>query len=406
MINSHTTAPNALHCTSISISAGAVCSKVKCNECSNINTDYQIHTKPIAVNAVSDAVATAMHQNAVEMHPSEAFLTHVRTLQMMKLRLKGIDEGQSVHISQKEIEAVYFVYPMFDRKTEIQKLIDAGKLEVSEGISKKTGYKIKLYKCLIAGNVDFSILPKREPLSELESSMMQNLLRVSLREGAPSTLYFDTFLQYRNEFLRQFFTVDSFAGRVHTPITNFHRTHRPNILIDGCETVSFDVATMQPLLLGKILQHNVGQNNFSNWINVGRDIYTMLQQAAKLESRDKGKKRFFELIFAPPSGELVAMFGNDNKNWIDWINAYKTRPEPRNPHTDIKRYSNLAWLLQRTEAETMRKVWRGLTASHVPFLSVHDEIICKESDRRETESVFRSILDATFKFYKLNINKQ
>jgi hypothetical protein len=39
----------------------------------------------------------------------------------------------------------------------------------------------------------------------------------------------------------------------------------------------------------------------------------------------------------------------------------------------------------------------------IPFLSVHDEIIVKLTDRHQAESLFRRVLDNEFTFYKLNV---
>jgi hypothetical protein len=331
----------------------------------------------------------------------ERFVTYVRTLQFMKTRLKGIDEGEGVHISQKEIEQRFFVYPRYNRRHELMELIRCGELAVSEAISGSTGRKMLLYTALRAGAIDLHLL-KRDPkqYGVNHSQMKDNLKLVSLVPGAPSTPYFDAFLKYKDELMDLFFTVDDFARRVHTPITNFHRTHRPNILLDGCTTIGLDVTTMQPLLLGRILQDRIGLNDFSEWINSGKDIYIMLKDAAGLDTRDQGKKRFFEILFAKPNESLSLLFGH--ADWITWINSYKRQYEPKNPHSRHKPHSNLAWLLQSTEVKVMRRVWESLNIAEIPFLSVHDEIICKESDRHQAESLFRKVLDHEFSYYKLN----
>jgi len=46
-----------------------------------------------------------------------------------------------------------------------------------------------------------------------------------------------------------------------------------------------DVATMQPLLLGKILLSEIGSNEYSDWINYGKDIYIMLKKSQFKNSR-------------------------------------------------------------------------------------------------------------------------
>ena len=97
------------------------------------------------------------------------------------------------------------------------------------------------------------------------------------------------------------------------------------------------------------------------------------------------------------------MFGNSN--WIEWINEYKNRDEPLKTIHKEKTHNNVAWLLQTTEVNVMRKVWRKLIHARIPFLTVHDEVIIKQSDRHEAEMLFRSVLDQEFTFYKLNIKQ-
>ena len=67
-----------------------------------------------------------------------------------------------------------------------------------------------------------------------------------------------------------------------------------------------------------------------------------------------------------------------------------------------KNYSNLAWLLQSTEVKVMFKVWYNLIENKIPFLSVHDEIIIRESDFIKANDIFRAVLTYEFEFFKLN----
>ncbi|HAH58631.1 MAG TPA: hypothetical protein DCL86_10830 [Bacteroidales bacterium] len=359
-----------------------------------MNKDNRTSAKPKALQA--GALTINQH----------GFMAYVRTLQFMKTRLKGIDDGEVVHIDQKEIEQRFFVWPKNPRKQALEELIAADELEISEQMNPISGRIMLMYRAINPDKwpLDLRLLkPKKVNYGPQTKLMQGHLMRVSLPPGAPSTPYFDFFLQNRNFGLDYFFTVDAFASRVHTPITNFHRTHRTNLLIDGQTTIGLDVTTMQPLLLGMILHQRIGANDFSNWIESGEDIYIKLQQAAGLETRDQGKKRFFEIIFARANNSLAEMFGA--ADWITWINAYKRNHEPGNPHSKAKPYSNLSWLLQSTEVQTMRKVWQSLNESGIPFLSVHDEIICKQQNRHQAESLFRRVLDDEFTFYKLNVKE-
>ena len=54
----------------------------------------------------------------------------------------------------------------------------------------------------------------------------------------------------------------------------------------------------------------------------------------------------------------------------------------------------------------MRKVWQGLAKKDILFLSVHDEVIIKESDHHLTESIFKNVFDQEFQYYKINTKMQ
>lgn len=328
------------------------------------------------------------------------FITYVRTCQFRQYRFRDGNALDYVFISKQEIQKKFFPYQKYDINKELQKLIDNKELDVIKKTTNKK-HKAYFYKALRPGGIDFSLLDiKGSKLNNTHKAMMNYLKLVSLPKNAPSTLYFDVFLELKDYYLRMFFIVDEYSNRVHTPISNFHRTHRPNILLDGEKTTSLDVATMQPLLLGKILKKEIGENEYSSWINSGKDIYVMIQEKAKLKTRDEAKKLFFKILFAPPNNKLKEMFGASC--WINWINEFKSKPLESNPHTIEKEYSNLAWLLQNTEVEIMFEVWYLLIKNNIPFLSVHDEIIVKEKDINEATIIFNHILSKKFEYYKLN----
>jgi hypothetical protein len=323
------------------------------------------------------------------------FLEYVRTKQFCLNALKNIDPFSFVHIRMSEIENRFLINP----KVDIKKLVDAGKMEVKQDETAK-GYKIYYYKCLEAGYYDFNLLEhKGRELDNITERMMKHLKKVTLREGATSTQYFNAFLENK-ELIRTFFNVDEFSGRVHTPITSFKSEYRDNILINGKETLSIDVVTMQPLLLGTILKKHIGENEYSKWIDEGEDIYIKLQDKANLKTRDEAKKKFFEILFSRPNDGLKKMFGSST--WIEWINDFKQKPFAPNPHTLEKNHSNLAWLLQNKEVEIMRKVWHKLLEHGITFISVHDEIIVTAERYYDAINIFQSVMDNNFTYYKLS----
>jgi hypothetical protein len=329
----------------------------------------------------------------------EQFLIYIRTKQVFSLRLRTeSDEVQAVHVSTIEIEERFFPYPKFKRKDEITALVNSSELIVTE--KNKRFY----YEVLKPGKIDLSlIIAKPLPKDTIYKVMLEHLKSVSLPSGAASTEYFDLFLKYQHIRPELFFKVDAFAGRVHSPVSNFHRTHRPFLLLNGEQTTSLDVATMQPLLLGKILTKFLVGNEYSTWINEGKDIYLELQAKAGLKTRDEAKKKFFEILFSKPSKALAALFGVSD--WINWINQYKSTQEPLNPHGKDKPHSNLAWLLQSTEVKVMEQVWRKLIAAKIVFVPVHDEIIIPVSKAEHARLIMTDVLSKEFTYFKISSDK-
>lgn len=256
-----------------------------------------------------------------------------------------------------------------------------------------------LFLPLRTGTIDLSLVHKKSNLAKHHEAIRDNLLRCELPEAFELPKKLMVFFSQRKRYLDLFFKVDSFSGRIHTPISRMAKAIRKLLLIDDEPTCSIDVVTMQPLVLGKLLNQLIGANDFSKWINEGEDIYSVLQNKAQLKSRDEGKELFFQMSFGKSDKELTKHFGQTN--WINTINAIKTKRIPENPHNVKKLHSNLSWLLQKHEVNTMTKIWLKLLSFNIPFLTVHDEIICKKSDLKKVESVFHSVLSKEFVFYKI-----
>lgn len=324
------------------------------------------------------------------------FVEYIRTKQFMMSALKGEISNSFVHISMDEIKRRFLVNPSKD----IESLIQRQEIEVKKTTS-SNGYQLFKYRTLKSGYYDLNLLePKGQELNPTTQRMMEFLNDISLKEGSPSTQYFDSFLTSKDLFLRLFFNVDEFSGRVHTPITNLKREYRKNVLLDGEETTSIDVVTMQPLILGAILKKAVGDNEFSRWMDEGKDIYIMLQSKMRLSDRETAKQKFYEITFSPPNDKLSELFGQSN--WIKWINEFKKQPFEPNPKTLEKTYNNLAFILQKSEVHIMHEVWESLIHKNIKFLSIHDEIIVKQSQVQKAKKIFESILKKHFSYFKLS----
>ena len=324
------------------------------------------------------------------------FVEYIRTKQFVYSQYKDISVYEPVFISMEKIRERFLVNPKFD----LDLLVERNEIEISNKISSK-GYKLNFYRVLKKGYYDFSLLePKGMELCHITKEMMHYLKDVSLINSSDSTDYFDAFLKLKNEGARIFFTIDKFSGRVHTPISSLKSNIRANILIEGEETTSIDVVTMQPLLLGLVLKEEIGQNDFSQWLDNGEDIYLIIQSKLNLENRNQAKECFFQILFSKPNQRLNQLFGNSN--WIKWINNFKNHPFEPNPNTFEKNHSNLAYLLQSKEVSMMKEIWQQLVARRIKFLSVHDEIIIKKKELGKAIKIMRTILSKHFAFFKLS----
>lgn len=324
---------------------------------------------------------------------TENFPTLVRTMQFWNMRKRDGDWRDPVHIPYNDLKDV-----------NLPLLVNNGEIAIIKKITKK-GHSANFYRALKKGKINLTLLrtPYGKAMNTLTETMLKYLKRVTLKEGSGSTHYFDCFLHFRlKKELKLFFMVDAFSGRVHTPVSNLKKEYRSNIQLDGEPTASIDVVTMQPVLLGAILKNQIGKNEFSDWIDSGCDIYQMIMIKANLKSRDKAKKTFFNIIFSKTDRRLEFMFGN--ADWIKWVNRLKSRIMPENPHTLEKHHSNLAFLLQKKEVEVMSIVWKELIDEGIVFLSVHDEIIVKESDILHAKEIFENVMSRHVSFFKLSIS--
>lgn len=333
------------------------------------------------------------------MTPHQKFITYIRTKQVFSLRIRGgNDEMKPIHISTTEIEQNYFIYPQYKRKEEVQKLIDAKELEVTK--EDKKFY----YMALKSGKIDLNLLKvKPLPADEIYQTMLKHLQEVSLCDGSESTEYFDLFLKYAKLKPELFVTVCDFAGRFHSPVSNLKRHIRPNLLISGQPTTSIDLNTAQILILSKILFKAIGKNQITDWIEQGKDVYLIYKDLAKLPDRETAKTAFLRSLFSPDLRLIPKMFGSTS--WGNWITEFKSKPYPANKKAitlhngKISYHNNLAYLLQNTEAQIMKKVWQKLADAGIKFASVHDSIIIPNNRADEAETLFKEVMQVEFPNY-------
>lgn len=266
------------------------------------------------------------------------------------------------------------------------------------------------FRAVNDGPIDIKLLERTKkpekvkiPLTDLHRYMRDQLRHVEINLPEKEIpVYFKAFLKHREEQLDAFFTVDAFSGRIHTPVVNLKHDLREHLTFFGEKLVSLDVRQMQPTILAKVLLESIGDNPLSKAIFSGEDVYDLLQKKDRsLTNRAEAKKFMFQLIFGRPSPNVGRMFAGDIR-WVDWINHYKSSREPRNPHqTDP--HTNLAWLLQYSEVKVMCFIWERLWKKNIPFLTIHDDILCRACDQDEVFKIMNEELKRHFKYFSIRV---
>ena len=320
-------------------------------------------------------------------------ILYIRSKKYMHLRWKDAKTTDFVHISDSE----FSLLPGFSKEA-LDGFIISGIIKTKPFA--KDGVLLLRYSVDFNGEIDLSLLRNNRSADfPLGGIMKEHLMNTGLEQGVPQSEYFEGFLRHRDKYMDAYFIVDGFSGRIHTPISIMKGEYRKSLLLYNQPTSSLDVITMQPLILAKVLENEIGKNDFSNLINSGEDIYLILKNKARLVTRDEAKNYFYSLIFGKSDKRLYLIYGH--VNWVTWINNYKTIINKNNPKSNHKPHSNLAWLMQKLEVQIMREVWGELILHNIPFLTVHDEIIITKKDEDLARQLFENVLSNYFTYFCL-----
>jgi hypothetical protein len=321
------------------------------------------------------------------------FTTYVRTKTVFQTRLKDLKSYDSVRVYMYELTKLGV------RGEDLYSLKLRGEIWYDEKGN---------FKALRNGPIDLDLLKKtkkydtpKAPLNDLHLYMRDILRMVTIdtpTESLPA--YFKAFIYHRKKDLDLFFTVDGFSGRVHTPVVNLKSVLRSKLRIQGKRLCSLDVKQIQPTILARILQENVGNNPFSQAISKGEDVYMLLlSQNVTLKTREDAKKFLYRLIFGYPMEDIGTLFKGDT-SWVKWINKFKSTEESKNPHGRDP-HTNLAWLLQTKEVEVMSGVWRKLMKQGILFLTIHDDILVQQKEKDRVFMILEQELKRHFESFEI-----
>jgi len=190
--------------------------------------------------------------------------------------------------------------------------------------------------------------------------------------------------------LLDFVSEDNFGHRIHSLISLVPTILREFIEIDGEETVEIDLKASQPTILATVLKNSIGKNDFTTAVTENEDIYTDLQDKLHLNNRRSAKVAMFEMMFGSTKGKGQKIFDMYYPQAGRVIKQIKSKKNIHNPSK--KKYSNLAFLMQRTERAIFGEIWNELAKQNIIYLTVHDSIICKKSESEKVITIMESVL--------------
>jgi hypothetical protein len=183
---------------------------------------------------------------------------------------------------------------------------------------------------------------------------------------------------------------DKFGHRVHTLISQIHKEIRKDyVFINHNPINDLDLHQSQMVILGKLLFDLVGNNSFSKLVKEN-DIYNYFGSKNGITDRTKAKKLMFRALFDRNFSQASLMLKEAFPDSFKIIENLKSITLGENP--SWKRYSNLAFMLQREESGIFRNIWSKLGVEKIPFLTAHDSIMVEKQNTSKVKFIMENIL--------------
>jgi hypothetical protein len=204
---------------------------------------------------------------------------------------------------------------------------------------------------------------------------------------------------YKDKPMRMVVHKDRFAGRYYHYLTNIPNRQRLKYTrIDGEPVVELDVEQCQIKILQSVLENMGMGEKFTSWMDQGNGLYEYIQQMHNIPTRGDAKQFVFKMIFGHYNSKSSKLMYDIFPDLEEPLYNIKSVKDPDNPSKKI--FSNLARILQLHEVEMLKDLGNMLDLMDVPFLSIHDSVIVKQSDFERAESIFNQ----TAKNYLKNPN--
>jgi hypothetical protein len=168
-----------------------------------------------------------------------------------------------------------------------------------------------------------------------------------------------------------------------------------HLLIDGEKTTEIDIVNSQPIFLSILLTQNIEEidreeyNNFKNLVLDG-ELYQYISNNYGDVDKKQTKKIIYTVLFGTNhlNKKENKLFKKLFPSIFNFIKKYK-----KNEGT----YKALAYKLQRSESRfVFSDICREIINTHpdVPFFTVHDSIVVKQSDYYRVKKIFDCNLES------------
>lgn len=267
---------------------------------------------------------------------------------------------------------------------------------INKSLSKESSY---IYDTMLNTTINLNDEELLEAL--LDSSKRHNIVEAEEYVSKYFQLLRDMILDF-NSNSHVAIVEDPFGNRIHTLISQIIKEIRQSyIYINDKPTSELDLHQSQMVILGKVANTLYGENSFSKSV-INSDIYKLFGEMNGIMERGEQKKLMFRALFDRQGSKADLMFKNAFPDLYPFILDFKTTLLCENPSK--KRYSNLAFMLQREETAIFREVWRNLINHKVAFLTAHDSIIVERENTDKALQIMRKTLVATLGSY-IHINR-
>lgn len=189
-----------------------------------------------------------------------------------------------------------------------------------------------------------------------------------------------------------FLTQDNFSGRIYNIATGAPKWLRSHYKINGKYCAEIDLKSAHAVLLWLIAPKTDLIKFLYNCYANKLDFYIEYGKRINIYNRKKVKIRFLRGLYGPKNSRFYKEIKNIFPGAGEILDRLKTDYLEANPSKLKGMHTNLAFLLLNLEVKIFKKVWAGLYAENITFLSIHDGILIAHDEKEKAEVIIKEII--------------